>query len=58
MGVQVVRGVGTQGGLQVALEGVRFVGIEREAEYLEIARRRIEHAQGQNTDLPLFPRAE
>ena len=31
-------------------EGVRCIGIEREAEYLEIARRRVEE------DAPLFQR--
>ncbi len=32
-------------GKAAALEGFDFVGIELDAEYLEIARRRIEHAQ-------------
>ena len=32
-------------GKAAALEGFRFIGIEREAEYLEIARARIEHAK-------------
>ena len=34
-------------GKAAALEGFDFVGIELSAEYLEIARRRIEHAQMQ-----------
>jgi len=34
-------------GKAAALEGFAFVGIELDAEYLEIARRRIEHAQMQ-----------
>jgi DNA modification methylase len=37
-------GSGTTG-IAAALEGRRFVGIEREAEYVEIARARIAHAQ-------------
>ncbi|MHB0934914.1 MAG: DNA-methyltransferase [Armatimonadota bacterium] len=32
-------------GIACVQEGFSFIGIEREAEYLEIARRRIEHAQ-------------
>jgi site-specific DNA-methyltransferase (adenine-specific) len=36
-------------GKAAALEGFSFVGIELDAEYLEIARRRIEHAQMQPT---------
>ena len=36
-------------GKAAALEGFSFVGIEMDAEYLEIARRRIEHAQMQPT---------
>lgn len=34
------------------LEGFNFIGIELDAEYLEIARRRIEHAQGQAAQPP------
>jgi DNA modification methylase len=41
-------GSGTTG-IACALEGMAFTGIEQDAEYLEIARRRIAHAQG-----PLF----
>jgi DNA modification methylase len=41
-------GSGTTG-IAAVLEGMGFVGIEQSAEYLEIARRRIAHAQG-----PLF----
>lgn len=37
-------GSGTTG-VAAILEGFRFIGIEREAEYVEIARARIEHAQ-------------
>lgn len=37
-------GSGTTG-IAATLEGRRFVGIEKEAEYVEIARRRIAHAQ-------------
>jgi hypothetical protein len=33
-------------GKGAVLEGFNFIGIEREAEYVEIAKRRIEHAQG------------
>ena len=36
-------------GAAAALEGFDFVGIELDAEYLEIARRRIEHAAMQPT---------
>ena len=36
-------------GKAAALEGFDFVGIELDAEYLEIARRRIEHAAMQPT---------
>lgn len=36
-------------GKAAALEGFDFIGIEMDAEYLEIARRRIEHAQMQPT---------
>lgn len=42
-------GSGTTG-LAAIREGFQFVGIEREAEYVEIARRRIEE------DAPLFNR--
>jgi hypothetical protein len=38
-------GSGTTG-IAAVLEGMGFVGIEQSAEYLEIARRRIAHAQG------------
>jgi site-specific DNA-methyltransferase (adenine-specific) len=34
-------------GRGAALEGFRFIGIEREAEYIEIARARIESARRQ-----------
>lgn len=44
-------GSGTTGCAAVKL-GFQFIGIEREAEYLEIARRRIEHTQTQE-ELPL-----
>jgi DNA modification methylase len=37
-------GSGTTG-IAATLEGRRFLGIEREAEYVEIARARIAHAQ-------------
>lgn len=43
-------GSGTTG-VACALEGFRFIGIEREAEYVEVARARIAEAQG-----PLFAR--
>ena len=36
------------------LEGFRFIGIEREAEYLEIARARIDAATKSDNALPLF----
>lgn len=36
-------------GKAAALEGFDFIGIEMDADYLEIARRRIEHAQMQRT---------
>jgi len=39
-------GSGTTG-VACAMEGREFVGIEREAEYVEIARRRIEAASAQ-----------
>lgn len=39
-------GSGTTG-VACAMEGREFIGIEREAEYIEIARRRIEHASAQ-----------
>jgi DNA modification methylase len=39
-------GSGTTG-IAALLEGCKFVGIEREAEYMEIARRRIEHWSAQ-----------
>ena len=39
-------------GKAAALEGFRFIGIEREAEYAEIARHRIQAAlEGQEPDL-------
>jgi site-specific DNA-methyltransferase (adenine-specific) len=34
-------------GKAAVLEGFRFIGIEREANYLEIAKARIEHAKQQ-----------
>lgn len=40
-------------GVACALEGFGFVGIEQEAEYVAIARRRIANALG-----PLFARSE
>jgi DNA modification methylase len=45
-------GSGTTG-IACVLEGFSFIGIEQEIEYLEIARRRIEHAQG-----PMFAAVE
>ncbi len=44
-------GSGTTGCAAV-LEGFRFVGVEQDASYVEIARRRILHWAGE--DLPLF----
>jgi site-specific DNA-methyltransferase (adenine-specific) len=41
-------------GKACALEGFRFIGIDREAEYFDIARRRIEAVGG---DLPLLARS-
>jgi len=45
-------------GKAAVLEGFRFIGIEREAEYVEIARRRVEKAQKdsptQKTHSPLY----
>jgi DNA modification methylase len=38
------------------LEGFRFVGIEREAEYAEIARRRIAKVAGDRTLFGALPR--
>ena len=38
-------------GKAATLEGFQFIGIEREAEYVEIARARIAHACG---DMPLL----
>jgi site-specific DNA-methyltransferase (adenine-specific) len=46
-------GSGTTGCAAV-LEGFRFVGIEREAEYVEIATKRIEHWASQQPDPDLF----
>lgn len=43
-------GSGTTGKAAV-LEGFQFIGIEREAEYFEIAKARIEHAQSTQTKL-------
>lgn len=40
-------------GIASVQEGFRFIGIEREAEYVEIARRRIDHAMSEAA-LPLF----
>lgn len=42
-------------GKAAMLEGFNFVGIEKEAEYLEIARRRIEHAQSTAAQVPAQP---
>jgi site-specific DNA-methyltransferase (adenine-specific) len=39
-------GSGTTG-VACAMEGREFIGIEKDAEYVEIARRRIAHAEGQ-----------
>ena len=33
------------------LEGFRFYGIEQDADYVEIARRRIDHARGHRTEI-------
>ena len=41
-------------GKGAVLEGFRFIGIEREAEYLEIARARIDAATKSDNALPLF----
>jgi DNA modification methylase len=41
-------------GKGAVLEGFRFIGIEREAEYLEIARARIDAAMKSGNALPLF----
>jgi DNA modification methylase len=47
-------GSGTTG-IACVLEGREFIGIEREAEYIEIAEKRIEHAQSSiPVELPLF----
>jgi len=47
-------GSGTTG-IAAVLEGRDFIGIELNAEYLEIAERRIAHAQGSiPVELPLF----
>jgi site-specific DNA-methyltransferase (adenine-specific) len=46
-------GSGTTGCAAV-LEGFRFVGIEREAEYVEIAEKRIAHWAGQKSEPDLF----
>lgn len=40
-------------GKAAILEGFQFVGIEREAEYIEIARARIEHAQKEKSGMLL-----
>jgi len=40
-------------GKAAILEGFQFIGIEREAEYIEIARARIEHAQEQKSGVLL-----
>lgn len=51
-------GSGTTG-IACVLEGREFIGIEREAEYIEIAEKRIEHAQGSiPVELPLFAEAK
>jgi hypothetical protein len=49
-------GSGTTGCAAV-LEGFRFVGIEREAEYVEIATKRIEHWASQQEAPTLFAEA-
>ena len=49
-------GSGTTGCAAV-LEGFRFVGIEREAEYVEIATKRIAHWRTQTSDPDLFGEA-
>ena len=53
-------GSGTTGAAAM-LEGFQFVGIEREADYIEIARRRIEHwadEREEAAEMPLFADAE
>jgi site-specific DNA-methyltransferase (adenine-specific) len=45
-------------GKGAVLEGFDFIGIEREAEYLEIAKRRIEDAKNKSGNLLDFPPAE
>jgi site-specific DNA-methyltransferase (adenine-specific) len=50
-------GSGTTGCAAV-LEGFRFVGIEREAEYVEIARKRVAHWAGQVAEPDLFADAK
>jgi DNA modification methylase len=50
-------GSGTTGCAAV-LEGFRFVGIEREAEYVEIARKRVAHWAGQVAEPDLFEDAK
>ena len=45
-------GSGTTG-CACVLEGRSFIGIEREAEYMEIARRRIAHWTPEAVELPL-----
>lgn len=41
-------------GKAAMIEGFRFIGIEREAEYLEIAQARIAHAVGKTNDMLAF----
>lgn len=41
-------------GKAAMIEGFRFIGIEREAEYLEIAQTRIAHAVGKTNDMLAF----
>ena len=50
-------GSGTTGVACVQL-GIPFVGIERNAEYFEIARRRIAHAQAQMAAQPVAEQLE
>jgi site-specific DNA-methyltransferase (adenine-specific) len=50
-------GSGTTGCAAV-LEGLRFIGIEREAEYVEIARKRVAHWAGQVAEPDLFADAK
>ncbi|WP_282275248.1 site-specific DNA-methyltransferase [Stenotrophomonas sp. PS02297] len=45
-------------GKAAMLEGFHFVGIERDAEYVEIARARITHAQAQRAELDAAPKQQ